>query len=138
MHLHSFSFTVLSMNCNLHSECFVGPTTTHSLNITLFNLAESFYVTFYVSHENWSLSIASFFVDAQLTESAILIISISVLSYLKTSFLDDVLISRTAGSLRIGTIDIEDIIAKDIFSLSRSIPVLYPNGCIRASQHCVL
>lgn len=92
---------------------------------------------FDVSHENLSLSIASFIVDAQLTESAILIISISVLSYLKTSFLDDVLISRTAGSLRIGTIDIEDIIAKDNFSLSRSIPSAIQMGT-RTAQHCVL
>jgi len=78
-------------------------------------------------------------VDAQLTESAILIISISVLSYLKTSFLDDVLMSRTAGSLRIGTIDIEDIIAKDNFSLSRSIPSAISKWLHKGiSQHCVL
>lgn len=55
----------------------------------------------------------SFIMDTQLKDEdystrAILIISISVLSYLKIAFLDDVLISRTAGSLRIGTIVIED------------------------------
>lgn len=37
MHLHSFGFIFLSMNCNLHSEYFNGPTNTHSLNNTLFH-----------------------------------------------------------------------------------------------------
>lgn len=73
------------------------------------------------------LPMPSFIMDTQLKDEdystrAILIISISVLSYLKIAFLDDVLISRTAESLRIGTIVIEDIIAKYNFSLSRSIP----------------
>lgn len=68
-----------------------------------------------------------FIMDTQLKDEdystrAILIISISVLSYLKIAFLDDELISRTAESLRIGTIVIEEIIAKYNFSLSRSIP----------------